>query len=442
MSMEIPRAIEAEKAILGSMLIYNDIIDDVIADLETDEVFSIEQHRLIFRAIVEMSRERNGAIDNLTLREHLKSKKLLTKAGGVKYINSLIEEETFNAPSYISIIKDKYVLRKLLEISDKIKSKVINSDNTPDEILDFAEKNILNVKIKNTKFELEDISEIAKTIISQVGEILESKKPLMGIPTGFKDIDRLINGFHKGEFIIIAGRPSMGKTALALNVMVNNLRNNIPMAFFSLEMPNRSLVWRMLCVRSGVDASRIRSGIVTRSDYQGIVIAAGELDKAQIFIDDSSSLNEIELRARARRLQKEHDIKIIFIDYLQLMSSSRRYDSKNTEVSEISRSLKSLAKELDIPVVALSQLSRAPMQRQTKEPILSDLRESGAIEQDADVVLFVHRPAFIDKSSEEDKNLAKIIIGKQRNGPVGTVRLVFDGRSTRFADFTDEIIRP
>ncbi|MCD6246382.1 replicative DNA helicase [candidate division WOR-3 bacterium] len=442
MSMEIPRAVEAEKALLGSMLIYNDIIDDVIADLETDEVFSIEQHRLIFRAIVEMSRERNGAIDNLTLKEHLKRKKLLTKAGGVKYINSLIEEETFNAPSYISIIKDKYVLRKLLEISDMIKSKVINSDNTPDEILDFAEKNILNIKIKNTKFELEDISEIAKAIISQVGEILESKKPIMGIPTGFKDLDRLINGFHKGEFVIIAGRPSMGKTAFALNIMANNLRNNIPMAFFSLEMPNRSLVWRMLCIRSGVDASRIRSGIVTRSDYQGIVIAAGELDKAQIFIDDSSSLNEIELRARARRLQKEHDIKIIFIDYLQLMSSSRRYDSKNTEVSEISRSLKSLAKELNIPVVALSQLSRAPMQRQTKEPILSDLRESGAIEQDADVVLFVHRPAFIDKNTEDDKNLAKIIIGKQRNGPVGTVRLVFDGKSTRFADFTDEIIRP
>ncbi len=440
MSMEIPRSIESEKALLGSMLIYNDIIDDVISELGTDEVFSIEQHRIIFRAIVELREERNGAVDQLTLKELLKQKKSLTKAGGVKYINSLIEEESFNAESYVSIIKDKYVLRKLLEISDNIKAKIYNSDSTSDEILDFAEKSILNIKIKNTKFELEDISEIAKSIINQVGEIFESKKPIMGIPTGFKDLDRMINGFHNGEFVIIAGRPSMGKTAFALNIMTNNLRNNIPMAFFSLEMPNRALVWRMLCSISRVDASRIRSGMVSKSDYQGIVTAAGQLDKAKIYIDDSSGLNEIEVRARARRLVNDYDIKIIFIDYIQLMSSSRRYDSKNTEVSEISKSLKSLAKELNIPVVALSQLSRAPMQRQNKEPILSDLRESGAIEQDADVVLFVHRPYFIDQSKEEEKNTAKIIIGKQRNGPIGTVRLHFDGKSTRFDDLSEETI--
>ncbi len=441
MSIEIPRAIEEEKALLGSMIVYNDIIDDVVVEIGNEDVFSIEQNRLIYKAIVDLNNIKQGAIDPITLRDFLKKKKSLTKVGGIKYINSLLEVESFNALSYTSIIKEKYILRKLLEISDGLKSEVLSGTKSPDEVLDNAERTILNIKIKNTEFEMDDINDIAKSIVLQVGEIYETKKPIMsGITTGFKDLDNLINGFHKGELIIIAGRPSMGKTAFALNVLTNNLMANIPMAFFSLEMPNRQLVWRMLCSLGNVDAAKIRNGMVTKVDYQNIVTAAGMLSNAPIYIDDSSVLNEIELKAKARRLKTRYDIQILFVDYLQLMGASRGYDNKATEVGEISKSLKSLSKELDIPVVALSQLSRATMQRQTKEPILSDLRESGAIEQDADVVIFVHRPYFIDKTKVEEKNIAKIIVGKQRNGPVGELRLVFDSKCTRFRNYTDDVI--
>ncbi|MBW2700233.1 MAG: replicative DNA helicase [Deltaproteobacteria bacterium] len=438
-----PQNLEAERSVLGGVLLDNAVMDQVL-DLVGDEDFYKEAHRQVFLAMREMA-ARNEAIDYLTLEDHLRATNLLAEVGGPAYISALTDAvpSVANIDSYAKIVRNKAVARRLIHAANEILRAGFDDSDNLDAYIDEAETLIFNVTQKRSAQGVIHIKDLVQESFNTIEKLYERKAQYTGVPCGFKKIDEMTSGMQAGDMIVIAARPSMGKTSFALNIAQNAaLHSKVPVLFFSLEMSKESLAMRMLCSEARVDFQKLRSGILSDSDWGRLARAAGLLSEANLYIDDTAGIRVIEMRARARRLQAElqkQDLQLgmIVMDYLQLASPPQgRSDSREREISEISRGLKGLAKELSLPVLALSQLSRKVESRENKRPQLSDLRESGAIEQDADVIMFIYRDDFYNEDSE-DKNVAEIIIGKQRNGPTGVARLRFFGEHTRFETLAD-----
>ena len=441
-----PQNIDAEKAVLGSVMLRPPIISE-IADILNPDSFYSEKHKMIYKAMLELW-SKNEPIDLLSLSTRLKEKKALDSIGGNAYLTELTNAvpSSTNAKHYAEIVQKKYILRSLIEAADNISEISFNEgDEHIDEILDKAEKNIFSITSSPKGHKFTPIEDTLPEVWARL-ESLHESKGLRGIPTGFRDLDTILSGFQKSDLIILAARPSIGKTTLALDIARKvAINNNIPVGIFSLEMSTQQLVDRMLAAESKVNAWNLRTGRLTADqDFSKIRDSLDRLAKAPIYIDDQPSNSIMRMRSVARRLKSEHGLGLIIVDYLQLMSTSKNYDSMVNQVTEISRSLKSLARELEVPVLALSQLSRAIEARGGK-PRLSDLRDSGSIEQDADLVMFIHRE---DKYKDEaDKtNIAELFIEKHRNGPTGKIELYFDEKKTSFLDLEkssmSEFIRP
>jgi replicative DNA helicase len=440
-----PQSIEAEVAVLGAMMLDKDAIGRTIEIID-DSAFYNPNHGKIYNAIVSLY-DRNEAVDLITLTEELRRQGELENVGGASYLETLLSSvaTSANVEHHARIALEKSTLRKLIEASTQIVNDAYHADGDVSEIMDRAERRIFAVsgsKLRQSFYAMEDI---VKDSLELIEQLYQQKRYVTGVESGFKDLDSLTAGFQNGDFVVIAGRPGMGKTSFALNVAQHvATRMKVPVAVFSLEMTKEQLMLRMLCSEARVKAHNVRTGFVGKNEWGKLTLAAGTLHDAPIFIDDSSDLTVLEMRAKARRLKAEIDLGLVVVDYLQLIRGHRRAESRQQEITHISSSLKGLAKELGIPVVALSQLSRAVEQREKKDkrPILSDLRESGAIEQDADVVLFIYRPALykprgeagMDEGAMEDKRRAEIIVGKQRNGPTGIVEVLFFEEYTRFED--------
>jgi replicative DNA helicase len=430
---KVPVSPEAEAAVLGSMLLDRECIGDVIEHINAD-CFSLTEHRIIFESILSLY-ESNSEIDLVLLRDELKKRKSLDAVGGVDYLVRIAESvpSSANAAYYARIVKDKSMLRDLAHACGQIINEACEEAGEVGEKLDEAEQRIFAI----TEKKIQGSAEPIKNLITQAFEAIEHRKgtDITGKPTGYMELDQMLCGLHNGEMIIMAGRPSMGKTSFALNVAEHmGADENLPIVVFSLEMSRQQLTERLLCSRSGVDAQLVRKGMLGADDMGKLTQAGGELFEKPIFIDDSPGLTPLMIRAKCRRLKSQYDIQAVFIDYLQLMSMGGRVESRQQEISTISRYLKALARELNVPVVVLSQLNRGTESREGNRPKMSDLRESGSIEQDADVVILLHREDYYHRGDPEweENNEAEVIIAKQRNGPVGTVKLIFDGRLTRF----------
>jgi replicative DNA helicase len=441
---QAPWSNEAEQAVLGAMLLDQDAALKA-AEFLDDTMFYREGHRLLFRAMIALT-ERGDVIDPVTLRDELARRGDLDRAGGIEYVSTLIDvvPTAANVEYHARIVRDKAVLRRLVEAATGIIQDVYEGHTAAGEVLDNAEHRVFQVAQFRRAEEFTRIKELIWPTMERIEQLQAGAGSVTGVPSGFTDLDRLTAGFQRADLVILAGRPSMGKTAFALNVVQHAaIEHNVKVAIFSLEMSKDALVQRLLCSEGLVDAQRLRRGQLRDDDYPRLARAAGLLGQAPIWIDDSASLTPLAMRSKARRLKAEHDIGLVIVDYLQLMQGPSDSENRQQEISYISRSLKALAKELDIPVVALSQLSRAPEQRggEHRRPQLSDLRESGAIEQDADVVCFIYRQEFYDgpvdpKSNESIEGVAEVIVGKQRNGPTGTVKLYFKKEFTRFDNFS------
>jgi replicative DNA helicase len=435
---QAPWSNEAEQAVLGAMLLDQDAALKA-AELLDDTMFYREAHRLLFRAMIALT-ERGDVIDPVTLRDELMRRGDLDRAGGMEYLGSLIDvvPTAANIDYHARIVKDKAVLRRLIEAATSIIQDAYEGRGTSAEMLDNAEHRVFQVAQLRRAEEFTRLKELIWPTMERIEQLQAGHGAVTGVPTGFVDLDRLTAGFQKSDLIIIAARPSMGKTALILNVVQHAaIEQNVGVAIFSLEMAKDALVQRLLCSEGLVDAQRLRRGQLRDDDYPKLARAAGLLGTAPIWIDDSAMLTPLAMRSKARRLKAEHDIGMVVVDYLQLMQGPTDSESRQQEISYISRSLKALAKELDTPVVAVSQLSRAPDQRTgDHRPQLSDLRESGAIEQDADVVCFIYRPEMyygpVDKDGNNIEGIAELIVSKQRNGPTGIVPLYFKREYTRF----------
>lgn len=429
-----PQNIEAEQSVLGGVLLQNDAINRVV-EVVSPEDFYRESHRKIFSAVLELY-QKNEPADLVTVTNLLKKKDMLEVVGGASYLSELVDmvPTTANIASYGKIVREKAIIRKLIEGASEIVARGYEDQKDVNDYLDQAEKIIFEIAQRRLSQGFSHLKDIVRDSFKAIEELYEKKELITGVPTGYKDFDRLTCGLQKSDLVIFAGRPSMGKTAFALNIVENAaIDAGVLCAVFSLEMSKQQLVQRMLCARAGVDASKLRGGFLAEGDWPKLTRAAGLLSEAPIFIDDSPAMNVLEIRAKARRLQREHGLGLVVVDYLQLMRSVGRVESREREISEISRSLKALAKELNIPIVALSQLNRGVEARQDKRPQLSDLRESGAIEQDADVIAFIYRDEMYNPNSP-DVGKAEIIVGKQRNGPTGKVVLGFQKNLTRFND--------
>lgn len=433
----LPQNIEAEQAVLGSMLLDKEAIYSVMEILKASD-FYLESHRLIFEAIVELNSQ-GQAVDLVTLTEELRSRGLLEEVGGVSNLAMLssVVPTAANAEYYAKIVAEKAVLRTLIQNSTKIAQMAYEEEKDVLELLDEAERMILEISQRHHREGFTPIKELLIDAIDQLENLVKNKGEAVGVPT-FRDLDKLLSGFHKSDLIICAARPGMGKTSFCLNIAQKAAINTqTPVAIFSLEMSKEQLVQRMLSSEAMVDQHKLRTGFLQEEDWQRLAVAAGRLAEAPIFIDDTPGISVLEVRSKARKLMAERGLGLVIIDYLQLMRSNRRTENRQQEISEISRSLKALARELDVPVLALSQLSRAVEQTQDKKPSLSHLRESGSLEQDADCVLFIHRPEYYDPETE-DKGIAEVIVAKHRNGPTGTVELGFLAEFTKFVDLAKE----
>ncbi|MBF0491422.1 MAG: replicative DNA helicase [Deltaproteobacteria bacterium] len=427
-----PHNHEAEQSVLAGILIDPDALGKVLEFIIPDDFYR-ESHRKIFHAMVTLF-EKGEPTDLLVVANELKRSGALEEIGGYTYLSSLVDllPSSANIVSYARIIKEKAVLRGLIHAATEIISQGYDSIDNIDSFLDNAEQIIFRVSEKRSHQSFYPVKDIVKQSFKDIESLHEKKGLLTGTPTGFRDLDRLTCGLQSSDLIIVAGRPSMGKTALALNMVENaSCDHGVCTAVFSLEMSKEQLVQRMLCGLGKVDGSKLRGGFLNHDDWTRLTKAADKLSRAPMFIDDTPALSILEMRAKARRLKKENNLGLIVVDYLQLMRAAQHSDSREREISEISRSLKALAKELSVPVIALSQLNRSVENRADRRPQLSDLRESGAIEQDADVIAFIYRDEVYNKNSV-DKGVAEIIIGKQRNGPIGMVRLAFLSHYTRF----------
>ncbi|ANA40838.1 replicative DNA helicase [Geobacter anodireducens] len=437
-----PQSIEAEMSILGGVLLDNEAINRCLELIEADDFYR-ESHRKIFRAMIDLS-NRSEPCDLITLTDMLKRKGELDEVGGGAYLATLVDyvPTAANIAYYCRIVKEKSVTRRLITAATDIVTRGYDEETTVDELLDGAQKTIFEISENKLRPAFTPVGTILKDTFKRIETLYEKKEHVTGVPTGFYDLDKMTAGFQPGDLIIIAGRPSMGKTAFSLNIAqyaAAHADSPLPVAVFSLEMSKESLVMRLLCSESRVDASRLRTGHLVDTDWHKLTHGADKLAKARLYIDDTPAIPVLEMRAKARRLKAENGLGMIVVDYLQLMRGSSQ-ESRQQEISEISRSLKALAKELEVPVVALSQLNRSLESRTDKRPMMSDLRESGAIEQDADVIMFVYRDAvYCDDCKKRDGSCTKghekdaeIIIGKQRNGPIGSVNLLFNGEFTKF----------
>jgi len=421
-------------AVIGAVLIDNAALS-VITEFLTDEAFYKKAHRDIFRAMLNVS-EKGEAIDVITLAEELKRLDTYQSIGGPAYLTRIMDSvhTAANAEYYARAVFDKYLLRRLITIAGDVATQALLGATDAREVLDEAERLIFEVSERGIRKTFEPIGKIIKERFENLERLYENKQPVSGLPTPYDELDSYTSGFQNSELVIVAGRPSMGKTSFALNVAEHlGIKEKIPVGIFSLEMSSEQLVMRLLCSEARIDSHRLRMGYIKSSEFAELAIVAGYLSEAPIYIDDSPGITMMELRAKARRLKSEVNVGAIFVDYLQLVSSTERYENRQQQISSISRGLKALAKELEIPVVVLSQLSRAVESRGgDRRPMLSDLRESGAIEQDADTVLMLYRPEFYEGEESEHAGIAEVIIAKQRNGPTGTVKLAFMKEYTRF----------
>jgi len=433
-----PQNLDAEKSILGGILIENEVIHNVLEIVGPDDFYD-ERNKTIFQGIINLVQS-NKPVDIITLTDELKKGDRLEGVGGASYVAYLTDlvPTAANIDYYASIVKEKSLLRQLITKSTEVVTEAYSIDVDILEFIDRAEKNIFEIAQKHNTRTYASIKDIVKESFTKIEKLYERKEAVTGVPSGFHELDKLTSGFQNSDLIIIAGRPSMGKTAFCLNAIAHAaIKTKIPCLFFSLEMSKEQIGIRLLSSEGRVDSTRIRSGFLKETDWHKLAKAASSTAEAPLFIDDTPEISITEIRARARRLKREFNIGLIVLDYLQLINIKGRIgnfnkiDSREQEISFISRSLKALAKELQVPVIALSQLNRAVEQRHDKRPMMADLRESGAIEQDADVIAFIYRDEVYNEESE-DKGVAEIIIGKQRNGPTGYVKLAFLNEYTRF----------
>jgi len=433
-----PQNIEAEMATLGAMLIDEKVIVEILEFID-DVFFYKEEHQIIFKTVVSLFDSRKK-VDILTVSEALSKKKVLEKIGGSVYLTTLADfvPNSANAVHYARIVKEKGILRSLIESANEIATLVYREQEEVSHILDKAEKLIFEISDRRVEGSYVHIKDIIKDGIELIESLYHKKSRVTGISTGFKDLDLKTAGLQKGDLIIAAGRPSMGKSAFVTSIAsYAAVEEKIPVAIFSLEMSKEQLMQRFLCAQAKVEINRVRTGFLAPSEWPILTNAAGKLSESPIYIDDTPAMSIFEIRSKARRLKAHHNVQLILVDYLQLIRGMRRGDNRQQEISDISQSLKALAKELNIPVIAVSQLSRAVESREGHRPKLSDLRESGAIEQDSDVVILLFREEYY-KPTDENQGIADIIIAKQRNGPVGTIKLTFLKEYTKFADMARE----
>ncbi len=431
-----PQNLESEQSVIGAILLENESLPKSL-EIINEEDFYRGTHKKIFSAMKELF-EKNEPIDLMTLTDKLRKRNELEDIGGIDYLSSL--EETIptatNVVYHCKIVKEKAILRSLISVSNEIIGQSYEDNEDVDSILDNAEKSIFEISEKKIRPAFVSIDKILKRSFEYIERLYDRKEMVTGVPTGILELDNLTTGLQPSDLIIIAGRPSMGKTALALNIARNAaVESHIPVAIFSLEMSSEQIGIRMLCAEAKKNSRKLRTGYLSKTDWPDLTTAAGRLAESPIFIDDTAALSSLDIRARARRLQAEHKIGLVIVDYLQLMKGRSRAESRQLEISEITQSLKALAKELNLPVIALSQLSRAVEQRTHKKPQLSDLRESGAIEQDSDLVLFLYREEAYEENTE-NKGIAEVIIGKQRNGPTGTIKLTFLKEYAKFENLS------
>ena len=433
-----PQNIEAEQSVLGAVLIEQSSIAK-ISDLLNPEDFYREAHRLIYRAVLGLF-ERSEAIDFITVVDILRRENTLEQAGGIAYITSLANgvPTAANITFHAKIVQEKSLLRRLIAAATDIASMGYAESEEVDRVLDSAEQKILEVATRKSSQDFQPIKEIIFSTLDKIDEMHKSKGGITGISTGFANLDKLTGGFQRSDLILIAARPSMGKTAFVLNVAQHMAtRDRKSVVIFSLEMPKEQLAMRMMCAEGMIDSQHLRTGAMSSDEWKNLVDAADRLSGSPMYIDDTANVTAIELRNKARRISKEHGLDCIIIDYLQLMDGGAhsRIDNRQQQISDISRSLKGLARELRVPVIALSQLSRGPESRTNRRPMLSDLRESGSLEQDADLVAFLYRDDYYNPESEK-KNITELLIAKNRNGPTETVELYFHKNFTRFTDYT------
>jgi replicative DNA helicase len=433
----LPHNLEAEKSVLGAILIHNDAFNSAAEVIDSRDFFR-DAHRRIFDRMVALS-ERGGAIDFVTLKEELSRAGELDEVGGPAYIASLADgvPRSANVEYYAKIVKEKSTLRSLIHSANKILTEAYEAEEEPDLLLDEAERAIFAIAEDRIRQGFVPLRDLVQSSFATIEKLQQHKGLVTGVPTGFVDLDEMTSGLQPSDLILVAARPSMGKTSFVLNIAQHvGTSTDMTVGFFSLEMSKEQLFMRMLTSEARIDAHRFRTGYLNEKDYGRLSHALGTLAEARVFIDDTASIGVLEMRAKARRLKAEHGLHLLIIDYIQLMQGRGRFESRQTELASISRSLKGLAKELSVPIVALSQLSRAPETRSDHRPQLSDLRESGALEQDADVVMFIFREEqYRDADgnpNQEAEGTAEIIIGKQRNGPVGTAKLAFIKEHTRF----------
>ncbi|SMB87718.1 primary replicative DNA helicase [Desulfonispora thiosulfatigenes DSM 11270] len=429
-----PQNLEAERAVLASMMLEKDAIYEAIQMIKPKDFYK-EAHSIIFSAIIDLT-EKGEPVDLITLTEQLRQESNLEKIGGVGYIAEVANSVGTAASivHYARLVRDKSLLRTLIRTATNIATRGYEPGEEPEELLDDAERMVLEVSQNRIRSGLVPITDVIENTIEKLELLQQQKSDITGLSSGFRDLDAMTSGWHSSDLVIVAARPAMGKTSFCLNIAQHaGIKENVPVAIFSLEMSREQLVLRMLSSLAMLDQQKLRTGRMIDKDWISLTNAIGPLAEAPIYIDDTPGISVMEIRAKTRRLKAEKGLGLIVIDYLQLMSSGRRSESRQQEISEISRNLKALARELEVPIIALSQLSRAVEQTQDKRPGLSHLRESGALEQDADIVMFIFREEYYNPESDK-KAIAEIIIAKHRNGPVGSVELAFLKEFTKFAD--------
>jgi replicative DNA helicase len=434
-----PQNLEAEQSVLGAILIDNNALPRCLEILDPEDFYKLS-HRKIFFAMTDLF-DKNEPIDLITLTDQLKKNDELEAVGGIAYLSLMVNmvPTAANVKYHSHIVREKALLRGLVQSANEIASKVYEDNLDAEDLVDYAERSIFKISDKRVKASFVTLKEVIRDSFEMIEQLYDKKETVTGVSSGFRDLDDLTTGFQKGDLIIVGGRPSMGKTAFALNIAQHvGLELKEPVAIFSLEMAREQLAIRMLCAEAMVNSNSIRKGFIKKEDWHKLTSAASNLTGAPIFIDDTSGITVLELRAKARRLKIEHGLSLVIVDYLQLMRGKGSFERREQEISDISRSLKGLAKELSVPVIAVSQLNRSVEQRRPPTPILADLRESGAIEQDADVIIFLYRDEIYNK--EAKKGHSEVIIAKQRNGPTGTVHLAFMSTCTRFLNMVDRDI--
>ena len=438
-----PRNIEAEQTVIGSMILDNEIIPALDAILNGEDFYN-RQYGIIFDAITELYNE-GTPVDPLTLQNRLVSKNVPPEVSNLEFIGDLVAAVPLsaNAKYYAEIVSDKALLRRMIHVNEDVANDCYAGKDRVDVIMEEAEKKFFDVLSRKKSLDYTPIQEITLAALEKINEAACSKNPITGLATGFKDLDELLTGLHASELILVAARPSMGKTALVLNILQNVVLGQDQCAvMFSLEMSNEMIMNRLLSQESHVDAQRIRSGDLSDSDWDMLLESAEKIGRSKLIIDDTPGISVAEMRSKCRKIKLENDLKLIVIDYLQLMSASgKRSENRQQEITEISRGLKALAREMNVPVIALSQLSRAPDSRADHRPMLSDLRESGSIEQDADVVMFIYRDEYYNKEESKSKGITELIVAKQRNGPIDKVELVWLPQYTKFANMSRQYQR-